>query len=120
VIIPPEDPIITPQHHLPTQTQRDERDIDVREFEQVRKFRSDGCGCSNNCNSLFDEEYILRIRADMAELSHDEFDMILMGQVMAFSNMSETTCGNKRMSKERVHSNTSFYHQGIKVNKSAL
>jgi len=52
------------------------------------------------------------VRCQVAELTHDELDLVVMGQVMAGCFAGETS---SHRGQERGKSYTVFYHQGVKV-----
>ena len=49
----------------------DTREIDVKEKERVQAYMVEGCGCSKQCSSHFDEAYLTKMRSDCAELTHE-------------------------------------------------
>ena len=80
------------------------READDQEREAVEEFVRAGCGCRWNCSSKFDAEHFTEMRDQCYELTHDELDLFLMGQIMAST-----------VKKERNSSH--FYHLGEKVKK---
>ena len=74
----------------------DRREIDEVEEQLVQQYVHDGCKCdfspmnSPCCTSITVEQY-RSIRNDMAELTHDELDLVIMAQVMAGCRMEEST-----------------------------
>jgi hypothetical protein len=54
------------------------------------------------------------IRADMSALSHEELDLVLMSQIMAFTNFSESVVGGHAKTP-RARTGEVFYHQGLKI-----
>ena len=94
------------------------RDIDREEEHRVAEFCSEGCRCSKKCSSLFSLEYFREARANTAQLDHAALYMVVMGQVMAFTNRSRNTLHSSKHChpyKEREKNNTTFYHQGLRV-----
>ena len=74
----------------------DVRDVDTQEDDLVTKFMTSGCGCSQfdgkECSIQFTNEHVSQARGCCLELSHNELDMVLLGQLQAFS-----------ISQDRVH-----------------
>ena len=62
---------------------------DVREEKVVSDFMSKGCDCRFYCSQKFSEERILETRSHYAYLTHDELDLIILGQLNAFSNCTK-------------------------------
>ena len=96
-----------PEENMETQqTQEDDylewREIDDHEGEAIRQFLRTGCGCRWSCCSKFDRAHYQKMRDQCSELTHDELDLVLMGQIMA------TTVTNERNSSH-------FFHLGEKV-----
>ena len=97
----------------------DQRLIDGAEERAVDQFC---CGCrlvnDGPCSSQFSRPYILATRANAAELSWNELNMTVMGQVMALTSTTSTTTFKGRhyhQPKERKLTHTSFYHQGLAI-----
>ena len=57
----------------------------------IAQFASEGCGCSRKCSAQFSINHLRDIRAQCYELSHDELDMVLLGQLKASCNDSDHT-----------------------------
>ena len=61
------------------------RAVDLEEKQKVDDFTSKGCGCHlvNNgpCSSQFSREHFEPMRASSAEMSWDQLNMVVMGQV---------------------------------------
>ena len=72
-------------NHGEVYVQLDLRDIDLDEAAKVAQFCQNGCGCQAKCYKQFSRVHITKMRADMAELERSMVDMIIMGQVMAFT-----------------------------------
>ena len=77
----------------------------------------DGCNCdygprkSPCCRSISIERY-RSVRNDMAELTHDELDLVVMAQVMAGCSTAESSLSQNR---ERTQTHTTFYHNGDRI-----
>ena len=65
------------------------RPCDRMEEELVAQFASAGCGCSKKCSDQFSLGYIRDMRAQCYDLTHNELDMVLLGQLAAATNTSE-------------------------------
>ena len=67
----------------------DVRDVDTQEDDLVTKFMTSGCGCSQfsgkECSIQFTNEHVSQARGRCLELSHNELDIVLLGQLQAFS-----------------------------------
>ena len=67
------------------------------EFEKkfVTEFLAKSCGCKswNNkpCSFQFSSDYITEVRSYCASLAREELEMVIHGQIMALSNLSEIT-----------------------------
>ena len=66
----------------------DQRDLDVTEEQLVQEFVRDGCKCDlgpsrTPCSSSITVNHLQAVRCQMADLTHDELDLVVMGQVMA-------------------------------------
>ena len=69
----------------------------------IQDFVVKGCGCDvgpnrSQCSRLFPVEHYQSFRSTFAELSHDELDLIVMGQVMAHTFQSTTLVGHRTAS----------------------
>ena len=100
----------------------------VRENDEeacIQDFVVKGCGCDigpsrSQCSRLFPIEHYRSIRSTFAELSHDELDLVVMGQVMAHTFQSTSVVGHHNSSPtERKITYTHFYHQGHRVCSSS-
>ena len=99
-----------------------ERDTDLEEENKVTQF-SNGCGCSLKCSFHFSLEHIRLMRANVAQLDRLALDMTIMGQIMAFTNCSQTSLHStkhRHQLKEREKYRTVFYHQGLRVCKKTF
>ena len=68
----------------------DQRDLDVTEEQLIQEFVRDGCKCDlgpscTPCSSSITVDHLRAVRCQMADLTHDELDLVVMGQVMAGS-----------------------------------
>ena len=96
--------------------QPDHRSTDLKEKEKIQEFCGTTCGChllkGGPCSSLFTEEHYTTTRAQAAELSWTELDMLIMGQVMALTHCDAEAC---HFSKEREKSTMLFHHHGHRI-----
>ena len=56
-----------------------------------------------------------RIRDDVLELSKDERDLLVMGQLMATIHCGEKTSNFKKIPTERTSPSTLYLHHGMNV-----
>ena len=93
----------------------DQREEDVVEERLIQEYAKDGCACSVGpdkspcCQSITLDHY-RSVRSQMAELSHDELDLAIMGQVMA-GTFDDSTF----LSKEKKKGYTFFFHHGVRI-----
>ena len=95
----------------------EQRELDEMEEELIQKFAQDSCKCdfgSNKspCCTTISLEHFRSVRCQMVELTNEELDLVVMGQVMAGCFTGEISSHREQ---ERGKSYTIFYHQGIKV-----
>ena len=95
----------------------DRREIDEVEEQLVQQHVRDGCNCdygprkSPCCKSISVERY-RSIRNDMAELTHDELDLVVMAQVMAGCSTADSSLSQNR---QRTQTHTTFHHNGDRI-----
>ena len=63
----------------------DLRHEDVEEARKISTFLADGCKCELNCFDYFSRAHYELVRSQCAELNHKTLDMVVMGQLMAFT-----------------------------------
>ena len=95
----------------------DRRDLDVSKEAIIQQYVQHGCKCDlgpnkSPCSTLFPVEHFRSVRCQMAELSHDELDLVVMGQIMAGCFSSETSA---HRDQERGKTYTLFHHNGKRV-----
>ena len=104
----------------------DLRGEDSDEEKKVDVFLRRGCGCSlapGGCCQQFHRTQYDQMRSWCAALSRAELDMLLMGQIVGLTNTSELTVhttSHRHKEQERVHSQMTYYHQGLKVCRSTF
>ena len=87
----------------------------------LAKFLAKGCGCKKACGrpcyTLFPKEHYQEIRWQCAELTRNELDMVLMGQIMAtMSNDTVIQAAKFRHTPtQRKLSSMAFFHGGHQV-----
>ena len=94
----------------------DKRDVDKLEERTCDEFLKNGCGCTSKCSSYFDEGYIRSIRNEMAELSRNELDLLIMGELLTSIQNGPMTSALKHLPVERKYTHTIYYHNRHKVN----
>ena len=95
------------------------RPLDVEEEESVKTFADRGCKCTlghnkSPCCHLFSVDHYLSIRSSFAELSHDELDMMVMGQIMATCFHSSDQSSSSAESSTS-HNFQHFFHHGHRI-----
>ena len=93
----------------------DQRDLDVTEEQLIQEFVQDSCMCDLGpnhtlCSSSITVDHLQAVRCQMADLTHDELDLVVMGQVMAGCFSSATF-----WKQERSKSFTIFHHNGARI-----
>ena len=93
----------------------DQRDLDVTEEQLIQEFIRDGCKCDlgpsrTPCSSSITADHLRAVRCQKADLTHDELDLVVMGQVMAGCFSSQTF-----RKQERSRSFTIFHHNGARI-----
>ncbi len=89
---------------------------DIREDQLVSQFIADGCGCQLRCSQTFSEKHILETRLNFVSLSNTELDLVVLGQLNAFSNCSnQVSIVSRHQPTERKKKYSQYYHQGEKI-----
>ena len=92
------------------------RPCDENENRLVTEFMSAGCRCQKQCNRLFGVDYIRKFRLACLDLSSQELDMIILGQLSAFLNSSLSTAeGTHHSITLRKKKYSTFYHEGKQI-----
>ncbi len=102
---------ITVGDALPSETQ---------EKQVVTDFMRSGCGCKlwqgNCCSEQFSQSYVESARLNCFGLSNTELDMVILGQIMANSNLSPTTSTVSRNAPSpRQKKYTKYFHEGSAI-----
>ena len=91
---------------------------DIKEDELVSQFMLAGCGCpqgngGKQCCTQFSREYVLSARQSCAELTKSELDLVILGQLLAFTNRSPgVVTASRHVARERERPSTSYFHLG--------
>ena len=93
----------------------EQRRADEKEETECNTFFSEGCGCHNKCWMMFSESYLRDVRSQMAELSREELDLVVMGEIAATIHDGDTIDAQKHTSKNRERSSTYYLHKGQRV-----
>uniref|UniRef100_A0A1X7U1T6 Uncharacterized protein n=1 Tax=Amphimedon queenslandica TaxID=400682 RepID=A0A1X7U1T6_AMPQE len=93
----------------------DMRKEDLQEEEELSMLFEHGCGCSDNCYSLFSHSYIKTYRCDIEAMAKPVQEIAIMSQTAATSTMGGLSTGNHRRQKERKRQFFTFMHQGHKI-----
>ena len=93
----------------------DQRELDVMEEQLIQEFVREGCKCDlgpnrSPCSSSITIDHFRSVRCQMADLTHDELDLVVMGQVMAGCFSAVTF-----RQQERSRSFTVFHHNGRRI-----
>ena len=88
--------------------------LDVSEEEKVKQFVNNGCGCKKSCSKLFTLDYYTAMRNSCAELTRQELDMFVMGEISATVHDSDKTVSH-RQAQDRVNPKSLYRHKGQQV-----
>ena len=85
---------------------------------KLTSFLNKGCGCKRNrgqpCFAAFSREQYETSRMQCAELSRDELDLVILGQLAALLMNTDNTTAH-RPSGRRQRSVMSFHHGGVQI-----
>ena len=95
----------------------DQRVVDEAEEQLIEQFARDGCKCDlgpnrSPCCTTITVAHYRSVRCQMLELTHDELDLVVMGQVMAGCFSGETSL---HRGQERGKTYTMFHHNGMRI-----
>ena len=79
------------------------RPQDEIEKKKIETFCEQGCGCPENCSANYTLHHYKTLRSQCSELDHVTLDMVIMGQIMALTSITQ----------ERRQ--TAYMHLGLKV-----
>ena len=86
--------------------------------DKIQQFITDGCGCKLNsgqsCSSYFIHNQIQRVQYAAKELSHDELDFVLLGQIAAFTS-ADDTASSRNVVVPRQKKYTTYLHGGHRI-----
>ena len=97
-------------------SQPNTEELGDRESALVAQFIARGCGCAKSCLSQFTTEQIIDSRADCMELTREELDLVILGELHASINTSETRGpDSKHKLAQRQRSSVAHTHRGKPV-----
>ena len=106
------------------QTREQQQLVDPKQDSEARlvaRFVAKGCGCANSCLSQFTKEQIADSRIDCFELTKDELDLVILGQLHASMNSSKTQGpDSKHKLVQRQRSSIVYRHRGKLVCATCL
>ena len=89
------------------------RPCDEEEERLVMQFAAAGCSCAKKCSFQFSSQYIHDMRNHCFDLSHNELDMVILGQLAASTNTSDgVVVSSRHHQKDRERVYTTYYHAG--------
>ena len=99
------------------------RSIDADEEELVKTFADHCCMCAfgphkSPCCKLFSADHYLSICGALAEMTNNELDLMVMGQIMAQcfpSPSAPSHSASPSPEKKEEHTAMKFFHQGQRV-----
>ena len=100
--------------------QNEEREIDVKERQIIEEYFMEGCGCLRRCSSHIDESFLSKMRSNCAELTHDQLDLLVMGQLLAVVNYSAATTSMRHEPHHSIKKSTQFLFGGDNVKKGSM
>ena len=101
----------------------DFREIDYEDMAKVDEVCRNGCGCSINCAMQFSANHYLLTRSHAQQMHRKELDMVLMGQVMAFtfcSQAPQNSTKHRHHLKNRERNTAILFHNGLRVCKKNI
>ena len=95
----------------------DLRPCDIDEDRVVEDFMRRGCSCrkwgGKPCSEHFSVDYLRETRLSFKDLTREQLDLILMGQLIATTNTSTITKESRHQPQMRKHGySTGHFHQG--------
>ena len=100
--------------------------LEREETALIQRFLSEGCGCdlaNGSCSSTFTTESIESYRSECSELSRAELDMVILGQISAFTNtstLSVNSTKHRHPAASRQRPYMLFWHGGRRVCKKTF
>ena len=99
------------------------RDIDKEEERVTAEFARTGCSCKMGkggtpCCLIFTKEYYDHHRSQCFELSKNELDLVILGQMTAAENSSPivlNSTAHRHPLKERERNYMNFFHKGHRI-----
>ena len=93
----------------------DQCELEITEEQLIQDFIQESCKCDlgpnhSPCSTSITVDHFRSVRCQMADLTHDELDLVVMGQVMAGCFSADTF-----RKQERSRSFTVFHHNGKRI-----
>ena len=89
------------------------------EERRVARFLAGGCKCKlndgNSCYLLFTSSQISSVRDDCRQLTKDQLDMVVMGQLRALCQRDSVTQKSKAINTGRKRTNTPYRYGGHRI-----
>ena len=101
----------------------DHGELDEAEELLIHRFAQGGCHCTfgsnqSACCSIITADHYQSIRCQMLELTHDELDLVVMGQVMAGCFSGGTLCSSWTGTRQNLHGVLSQWHTDLQEDLS--
>ena len=112
---------------VPVQNRRatvsEERKEDIDELDRIEKFYLSGCSCQlaqgTPCCKSIQKSHYEEYRNNCVEMTKQELDMVVMGQIVVFTNRSTKTLhvtDHRHLTdKERERESSTFKHEGTQI-----
>ena len=111
-----ESPVVNSMSSVPSDKEGAVGHLDQKEEEAITKFFQDGCGCIEKCSSYFDEEMVRMMRNDCTELSRNELDLYILGQLTCTTfDSCDVRLGSRHRPQHRKRPGATYLHKGRKV-----
>ena len=97
------------------------RSIDSQEHEATEAFHRNGCSCNlgpgrTPCCRLFSVSYYREMRCSSLEMTKDQRDCVMKGQISAMTSTSELTRHSTSVTPEhRQRERSCYVHQGLTI-----
>ena len=101
-------------------TVSEERKEDIDELDRIEKCYFSGCSCQlaqgAPCCKSIQKSHYEEYRNICVEMTKQELDMVVMGQIVAFTNRSTKTLHHWHLTdKERERESSTFKHEGTQI-----
>ena len=102
----------------------EQNETDDEEERRIARFLASGCSCKllddAPCSSQFSASMLQSTRDECRQLSREQLDMVVMGQLHALCRSDPLTQKNKARNSERKRTSTQFRFQGNRVCKDTF